>query len=84
MASVSAPYRFLVNDSVMGYDWSYRHPGQAAVSQRASQLSVDYVVAAVAGLRTSYRIDKVYLMGFSQGEPSRISPHPPIPRLLTA
>ena len=67
LASVSAPYRFLVNDSVMGYDWSYRHLGQAAVSQRASQRSIDYIVVAVAGLRKSYRIDKVYLMGFSQG-----------------
>ncbi len=67
LASVGAPYRFLINDSMMGYDWSYRHLSLAAVSERASQLSVDYIVAAVAGLRRSYRIDKVYLMGFSQG-----------------
>ncbi len=67
LASVGAPYRFLINDSIMGYDWSYRHLGQAAVSQRASQLSIDYIMAAVAGLHTAYRIDKVYLMGFSQG-----------------
>ncbi len=67
LAALSAPYRFLVNDSVMGQDWSYRHLRQAAVSERASQLSVDYIVAAVAGLRRTYRIDKVYLMGFSQG-----------------
>ncbi len=67
LASVGAPYQFRVDDSLVGYDWSYRHLGQTAVSQRASELSIDYIVAAVAGLRRSYQIDKVYLMGFSQG-----------------
>jgi predicted esterase len=67
LASVAAPYQFRVDDSLVGYDWSYRHLNQAAVSQRATQLSVDYIVAAVAGLRTSYQIDKVFLLGFSQG-----------------
>lgn len=67
LASVTAPYRFLLNDTLTAYDWSYRHLGQGALSQRATQLSVDYILAAVAGLRTSYQIDKVYLMGFSQG-----------------
>ncbi len=38
LASVGAPYRFLINDSMMGYDWSYRHLSLAAVSERASQL----------------------------------------------
>ena len=67
LASVTAPYRFLLNDTLTAYDWSYRYLRQAALSRRATQLSIDYILAAVAGLRTSYPIDKVYLMGFSQG-----------------
>lgn len=67
LASVAAPYQFRVDDSLVGYDWSYRHLRQDAVSQRATQLSVDYIVAAIAGLRTSYQIDRVFLLGFSQG-----------------
>jgi phospholipase/carboxylesterase len=66
-ASVRAPYPFLLEDGQLGYDWSLQHLGRLGVGDRAAELTVEYILTLVAGLRARYAVDRVYLMGFSQG-----------------
>ncbi len=66
-ASVRAPYPFLLEDGQLGYDWSLQHLGRLGVGDRAAELTVDYILTLVAGLRAKYAVNRVYLMGFSQG-----------------
>jgi len=66
-ASVRAPYPFLLEDGQLGYDWNLQHLGRPGVGDRATELTVDYILTLVAGLRARYAVDRVYLMGFSQG-----------------
>jgi len=66
-ASVRAPYPFLLEDGQLGYDWSLQHLGRLEVGDEAAQLTVDYILRVVAGLRLRYAVGRVYLMGFSQG-----------------
>ncbi len=66
-ASVRAPYPFLLEDGRLGYDWSLQRLGRLEVGDRAAELTVDYILTVVARLRSRYAVDRVYLMGFSQG-----------------
>jgi phospholipase/carboxylesterase len=73
LAAVRPPYSFVVPadsvraQAVMGFDWTFRYLGQQPVTERATQLSIDYVVTAARTLRQSLKVDKLYVLGFSQG-----------------
>jgi phospholipase/carboxylesterase len=73
LAAVRPPYNFLIPaDSgraqpALGYDWISRYLGQQQVTERATQLSIDYIVAAARSIRQTLKVDKLYVLGFSQG-----------------
>ena len=68
VALPEAAYAVLV-DGRLGYDWwLYQMPENQAMHFRALQpLVYDHLPAVVNDLRERYRIDAVYVLGFSQG-----------------
>ncbi len=66
-AAVKAPYAFTYEDGRIGYDWSLRHLRRREPGDRAAELSLDYIRNVLEALRTRYRAERLYLMGFSQG-----------------
>lgn len=64
-ASPQAPYPFPVGTDV-GYSWGLRTQN-AALWNSAADMSEKYICNAVKSICMNYNIDKVYLMGFSQG-----------------
>lgn len=60
-----APYP-LVGTSQEGYSWDVV-PVDSTLSARAAPLTEEYVLQTVRQLRQDLNIDRVYLMGFSQG-----------------
>lgn len=63
-ASPQAPYPFSTGSEI-GYSWSLRDYGED-VSTKSATMSSDYVASVVGEMKKNYKIDKVYLMGFSQ------------------
>lgn len=64
-ACPSAPYPFMENN-LTGFSWFPRMEDTAGTAWMA-RLSTDYVMAAVAELKSRYRVSEVFLFGFSQG-----------------
>lgn len=61
-----APYTWLI-DGELGYDWALWPGGNAELTNRASNLMVDYIADLVNHLDKIYKVRDFYLMGFSQG-----------------
>ncbi len=67
VALPEAPYPLLRKER-LGYGWTLFHQGDPALTKRASNLAVhDRIPPVVTDLRQRYRIDRVYVMGFSEG-----------------
>lgn len=68
VAIPEASYTILVNNQKLGYDWFLYHTGDEALQLRAGMLAAtDHIPRVVTDLRRRYRLDAVYLLGFSQG-----------------
>ncbi|MBN2379964.1 hypothetical protein JXM67_09215 [candidate division WOR-3 bacterium] len=65
-ASPQAPYAFPVGGE-LGFSWEEWIPEDKELAAEARLQSEAYVMNAVTGLEARHKIDKVYLMGFSQG-----------------
>lgn len=61
-----APYAWLMGSS-LGYDWSLWPTGDLKLIGQAAELSKNYIVDLVRGLKKQYAFDETYLLGFSQG-----------------
>ena len=61
-----APYPFLTGDR-LGYSWNFRIAGRGQFPGRYFDLTEKYIIDSIDGLRSSYNIREVYLMGHSQG-----------------
>jgi predicted esterase len=67
VAVAQAAYPMLTQGKI-GYDWSLLHRGDFALIKRATELaSSNQLPTVVTDLRKRYRIDRVYILGFSQG-----------------
>jgi len=67
VALPEAAYPMLVGQK-LGYDWFLYHQGDDALQLRAGKLEAeDHLPAVVTDLRRRYRVDDVYVLGFSQG-----------------
>ena len=64
--SPRAPYPFPVGSEV-GYSWDTSAPGQEEIWAQTATLSEYFVTEVVRDMKERYNIDKVYLLGFSQG-----------------
>ncbi len=65
-AALQAPYA-LLNEGELGFDWAMWPTGDHELISKATELSEKYIKNAVLDLTRKHNIDKVYLMGFSQG-----------------
>lgn len=66
-AAMRAPYTFVYENGQLGYDWSLQHLRQPEPGDRARQLTIDYITTVLADLRAAYPVDRMFLLGFSQG-----------------
>jgi len=66
MATPQAPYKWLMGYNI-GYDWSAWPTKNITVMQKALKLTSAYIANLIRSLTAKYNINKVYLMGFSQG-----------------
>jgi phospholipase/carboxylesterase len=64
--SPRAPYPFSVGNEV-GYSWDTSAPGHEEILYEVGMLTEVFVADVVREMKSRYNIDKVYLMGFSQG-----------------
>lgn len=73
LAVLRAPYVFPIEQQdpgdprTFGFDWNVSYLRQPAVTAQASESSVEYVLAAIEGLHRSYNVERLVLLGFSQG-----------------
>jgi phospholipase/carboxylesterase len=65
-ASPQAPYPFPVGKRI-GYSWITRKKDDELIENRTTALTEEYVARIVKNLRDKYRLNKIYLLGFSQG-----------------
>jgi len=61
-----APYPFMVGND-MGYSWNTWDDNDESVYTDSLEMTTDYVLGVVNSMRDRYNIDRVILMGFSQG-----------------
>lgn len=66
MATPQAPYKWLLEDKI-GYDWSAWPTGDLKIMAKALILTSKYIENLILSLTEKYKINEVYLMGFSQG-----------------
>ena len=66
MATPQAPYKWLLGTKI-GYDWSAWPSENLIIMQTALKLTSKYIENLILSLTTNYNINKIYLMGFSQG-----------------
>jgi phospholipase/carboxylesterase len=68
VALLEAPYAFQ-EDGQLGYDWTlYNKGADDALDQRAIRLlCTEFIPRAVRAVKDRYAVDRVYLLGFSQG-----------------
>lgn len=67
VALPESPYAILV-DGQIGYDWTLHSQHDRALSKQVTSLTVaDQIPAVIAQVREKYPIDRVYVLGFSQG-----------------
>lgn len=66
LATPQAPYKWLMGDKI-GYEWAAWPTDNLIIMQEALKLTSNYIENLIRTLTTKYNIDKVYLMGFSQG-----------------
>ena len=65
-ASPRGPYPFSVGNEV-GYSWNTSHPEKEELLGLSTEATEEYIARLAVGLKEKYNIDKVYLLGFSQG-----------------
>jgi len=65
-AAPRAPYTFSTG-SDLGYSWNNRDENSPELWPRTMRTTEQYVMHVVENLKGQYNIDKVYLLGFSQG-----------------
>lgn len=67
-AAPQAPTAFLADDRI-GYDWDRAHdePDGSPIRVSFGRASANYITDVVQVLRRRYNINRVYLLGFSQG-----------------
>jgi phospholipase/carboxylesterase len=66
MATPQAPYKWLMGTKI-GYDWAAWPSENLIAMQTALKLTSKYIENLIQSLTANYNIDKVYLLGFSQG-----------------
>ena len=66
MATPQAPYKWLMGEN-LGYDWAAWPTGDLITMQKALILTSTYIENLIQSLTAKYNINKVYLLGFSQG-----------------
>jgi len=66
MATPEAPYKWLMGDKI-GYDWSAWPSGNLNFMIKALELTSAYIENLIISLKDKYAINRVYLLGFSQG-----------------
>jgi len=66
LATPEAPYRWLLNDRI-GYDWSAWPSGDTSYMKEAVVLTSKYMNTIIHRLVSKYKVENVYLLGFSQG-----------------
>lgn len=66
MATPQAPYKWLMGDKI-GYDWAAWPSENLVAMQTALKLTSKYIENLIQSLKSKYNINKIYLMGFSQG-----------------
>ena len=63
-----APHAFDIGNGALGYSWTIRTAGDAAMrDQSRERLVDDQLPALVAQVQERFRVDETYLLGFSQG-----------------
>jgi len=65
-ASPQGPYPFSVGKDI-GYSWENWMPEHPMMSERAMVMSEKYIAGVVTSLCNQYKVNDVYLLGFSQG-----------------
>ena len=65
-ASLQAQYPFLDGKDI-GYSWLIGNEGEPELYGNTRTAAVGHVASAIAALKAKYKVDKVYLLGFSQG-----------------
>ena len=65
-ASLQAQYPFQDGKDI-GYSWLMGNEGDAELYNNTRIAAVGHVACAIAALKAKYKVDKVYLLGFSQG-----------------
>lgn len=60
------PYA-LPEGPILGYSWSVWDVEDQNMLPKSSELTQKYILRLVEGLKQAYKIDKTYLLGFSQG-----------------
>ncbi|NQU54542.1 MAG: hypothetical protein HQ522_18625 [Bacteroidetes bacterium] len=66
MATPEAPYKWLMGDKI-GYDWSGWPSGDSVFMKRAIKLTSKYIENLILVLKEKYKVNEVFLLGFSQG-----------------
>ena len=66
LATPEAPYKWLMGEKI-GYDWSAWPSGNLQFMIKALELAPVYIENLIISLKEKYAINKIYLMGFSQG-----------------
>lgn len=73
LAVLRAPYVFPLEQQdpgdprTFGFDWNLSYLRQPSVVAQATESSVEYVLSAIEGLHQSYNVERLVLLGFSQG-----------------
>ncbi len=65
-AALQAQYPFLDGKDI-GYSWLLGNEGDEALYGNTRIAAVEHVASAIAALKAKYKVDNVYLLGFSQG-----------------
>lgn len=66
MATPQAPYKWLMGEKI-GYDWAAWPSENLVTMQTALKLTSKYIKNLIQSLKSKYNINKIFLMGFSQG-----------------
>jgi predicted esterase len=65
-AAPQGQYPFLDGKDI-GYSWLFGNESDEALFGNTRIAAVEHVASAIAALKAKYKVDKVYLLGFSQG-----------------
>ncbi len=66
LATPQAPYKWLLGDQ-MGYDWAAWPSNDTSYMKEAIVLTSKYIETIITNLKSRYKVENIYLLGFSQG-----------------